>query len=218
MATKKKSAKPAAKKAAPKSAAKKSGKKKEEVAGVSMNAAAVRSTQEEGSIAPTSQNLVSAFALFKKKKQQVSTPTVTRLAAGSALPRPPAPKPPTCRLPSSPCRRPLAFPPVPSPGCCWLPGGALPATARATGGGRPPVAPRASASRRRCSAPGSPRAAGSTPAAAGSSPGRGRAYRPHTKANIGPAASAQRPGHSPVPAKSVPAGATKPAKRRPQTA
>ncbi len=58
-------------------------------------AAETRATQEEGSIAPPSQNLVSAFDLFRKKKLIHSTgPTVTRLAPGASLPKPPAPPPP----------------------------------------------------------------------------------------------------------------------------
>ncbi|MEQ1919749.1 MAG: translation initiation factor IF-2, partial [Elusimicrobiota bacterium] len=55
-------------------------------------AAEVRATQEEGSIAPPSANLVSAFAMFKKRNVSTAGPTVTRLAAGAALPKPPAPK------------------------------------------------------------------------------------------------------------------------------
>ena len=76
-------AKPAAAKAkaAPKKAAAKG------------TAAEVRTTQEEGSIAPPTANLVSAFAMFKKRNVSTAGPTVTRLAAGAALPKPPAPKP-----------------------------------------------------------------------------------------------------------------------------
>ncbi|MCX5793996.1 MAG: translation initiation factor IF-2 [Elusimicrobia bacterium] len=92
-------AKKAAKASAPKKTAKKSaadGKPaktaKKGLAGVRKAAAETRSVQEEGSIAPPSANLVSAFDLFRKKKLLHSTgPTVTRLAAGASLPKPPAP-------------------------------------------------------------------------------------------------------------------------------
>jgi len=63
--------------------------------GVRQAAAETRAVQEKGSIAPPSQNLVSAFDLFKKKKFRRSTgPTVTRLAPGAVLPKPPAPPKP----------------------------------------------------------------------------------------------------------------------------
>ena len=78
---------------------------KPDVEGVFKAAAEVRSKQEEGSIAPESSRLVSAFDLFKKRNVSTSTPTVTRLAAGAALPKPPAPKP---MLPPAPAAAPSA--------------------------------------------------------------------------------------------------------------
>ncbi len=91
-----KTAKPAkaAKKAIKPAVSKKSPKSppspKKAASGVRKTAAQTRLTQEKGSIAPPSQNLVSAFDLFKKKKFIRSTgPTVTRLAAGASLPKPP---------------------------------------------------------------------------------------------------------------------------------
>src|ERR1043166_1437229 len=90
----KKEDKPAKKVAAKKPASKAPAKKgaKPDVEGVSKTAAEVRTKQEEGSIAPPSSNLVSAFDMFKRKKVAAG-PMVTRLAAGSSLPKPPAPKP-----------------------------------------------------------------------------------------------------------------------------
>src|SRR5437762_1140527 len=82
-----------AKKAAAKKPAKGKAQAKPDVEGVSRAAAEVRTKQEEGSIAPPSTNLVSAFDLFKKRKVASAGPTVTRLAAGASLPKPPAPKP-----------------------------------------------------------------------------------------------------------------------------
>ena len=66
---------------------------KPDVEGVVKTAAEVRTEQGKDSIAPPSSNLVSAFAMFKKKNVSTSGPTVTRLAAGASLPKPPAPKP-----------------------------------------------------------------------------------------------------------------------------
>src|SRR5437879_13677096 len=76
-------------------------------------AAEVRTKQEEGSIAPASSNLVSAFAMFKKRNISTAGPTVTRLAAGAALPKPPAPK---VVLPPAPIAStsPVAPPPTPT--------------------------------------------------------------------------------------------------------
>ena len=71
---------PAAKKAAAPKAKKAA---KPDVEGVSRAAAEVRSKQEENSIAPPSSNLVSAFAMFKKKNVSTASPTVTRLAAAT---------------------------------------------------------------------------------------------------------------------------------------
>ncbi|MDE2491974.1 MAG: hypothetical protein KGM24_14095, partial [Elusimicrobia bacterium] len=85
-----------AKKAAGKA---KASSKKKAVEGVVQAEAEVRAKQEEGSIAPPSSNLVSAFAMFKKRKVATSAPSVTRLAAGASLPRPPAPKPPAAPAP-----------------------------------------------------------------------------------------------------------------------
>ena len=53
-------------------------------AGVRKTEAARREVQEEGSIAPPSQNLVSAFDLFRKRSVQAKGPTVARVAAGAA--------------------------------------------------------------------------------------------------------------------------------------
>ena len=100
--------KPAAKKAA---APKKTAKKRE-VEGVATAAAEVRSSQEEGSIAPPSSNLVSAFSLFKKRKPSTAGPAVTRLAAGASLPKPPAPKPVVAPAPAVPAPAPAASAPA----------------------------------------------------------------------------------------------------------
>src|ERR1700679_2043270 len=81
---------PAKKVASKKTDSKKASKP--DVEGVSREAAEVRSKQEENSIAPPSSNLVSAFAMFKKRNVSTASPTVTRLAAGASLPKPPAPK------------------------------------------------------------------------------------------------------------------------------
>ncbi|MBI3552924.1 MAG: translation initiation factor IF-2 N-terminal domain-containing protein, partial [Elusimicrobia bacterium] len=89
----KKAAKPAAKKASGAKKASSKSKKEEPDQGIRKTAAEVRSVQEADSIAPPTKNLVSAFALFKNKSRRLATaPTVTRLAAGSSLPKPPAPK------------------------------------------------------------------------------------------------------------------------------
>jgi translation initiation factor IF-2 len=109
------------KKAAPKKApAKKADANKKstkpDVEGVSHTAAEVRSQQEENSIAPPSSNLISAFDLFKKRKVSTASPAVTRLAAGAALPKPPAPKvvaPPVPEVPPAP--KPVAPPVAPAP-------------------------------------------------------------------------------------------------------
>jgi len=69
-----------AKKAASKKADSKKGAKPD-VEGVSHEAAEVRAKQEENSIAPPSSNLVSAFAMFKKRNVSTVSPTITRLAA-----------------------------------------------------------------------------------------------------------------------------------------
>jgi len=81
-------------------------------------AAEVRATQEEGSIAPPSSNLVSAFAMFKKRNVSTAGPTVTRLAAGASLPKPPVPKPlvppaPIAAAPVAPLAPVAIKPPVP---------------------------------------------------------------------------------------------------------
>ena len=139
---------PAKKAAAPK--AKKAAKKKDDVAGVQKAEAEVRATQEEGSIAPPSSNLVSAFALFgkTKKRPQVTTPTVTRLAAGSSLPKPPAPKPATPPAPApsaqTPAPAPVAGAPVapPKPAAPTIsPTGPKPATAVPGAPGAPVARP-----------------------------------------------------------------------------
>ncbi|MBI4377358.1 MAG: translation initiation factor IF-2 [Elusimicrobia bacterium] len=114
---KKTAAKPAAKKAAGKASAKgKKGPKPEEALGIRKTAAELRTVQEENSIAPPSQNLKSAFDLFKQKKRPAaSTPTVTRLAAGSAFPRPKSATPPAAQ-PAQPAAGPApAVKPAPAP-------------------------------------------------------------------------------------------------------
>ncbi|HAM35930.1 MAG TPA: translation initiation factor IF-2 [Elusimicrobia bacterium] len=117
-----KTAKKAAKPAAPKKTSKGSHDKKGEkngAQGILQTAAETRAVQEEGSIAPPSQNLVSAFDLFKKKKLLHSTgPTVTRLAAGASLPKPPKPEPPAADVVKpapSPLPAPQAAAPAPAP-------------------------------------------------------------------------------------------------------
>ena len=100
----------AAKKVAPKTASKKGAKP--DVDGVSKTAAEVRTKQEEGSIAPPSSSLVSAFDMFKRRNVSTVSPLVTRLAAGSSLPKPPAPKP---ILPPAPAASAAPAPVVPPP-------------------------------------------------------------------------------------------------------
>jgi translation initiation factor IF-2 len=120
---------PAAKKpAAPKA---KSAPKK--AAGNKGTAAEVRTTQEEGSIAPPSSNLVSAFAMFKKRNVSTAGPTVTRLAAGAALPKPPAPKPLVAPAPIVAAAPAPVAPPAPVPAKPAVPG--APVTIK------PPLAP-----------------------------------------------------------------------------
>ncbi len=135
---KKTAKKPAAKKApAKKAGAKKARSPKESkpnVEGVSRAAAEVRSKQEENSIAPPSSSLVSAFAMFKKRKVSTVSPTVTRLAAGASLPKPPAPKsvgaappPPVSAAPPPPPPRPApAAPPQAAPAAGPKPPAAMP--------------------------------------------------------------------------------------------
>ena len=123
-------AKKAAKASAPKKTAKKpssDGKPaktaKKGLAGVRKAAAETRSIQEEGSIAPPSQNLVSAFDLFRKKKLLHSTgPTVTRLAPGASLPKPPAPPPKV-----EPAAAPTSVAPAPTAPASTTAAGAVPA-------------------------------------------------------------------------------------------
>ncbi|MBI5246570.1 MAG: translation initiation factor IF-2 [Elusimicrobia bacterium] len=139
-ATAKKDAKSAAKaKAAPKKKAAAKGKTASEVEGVSKTAAEVRTKQEEGSIAPPSSNLVSAFAMFKKRNVSAAGPTVTRLAAGAALPKPPAPKPLVAPAPlaAAPAPAPVAPKPVvPAPGV--PPGSSTPVAKPPVPGALPP--------------------------------------------------------------------------------
>ncbi|MFI5362325.1 MAG: translation initiation factor IF-2 [Elusimicrobiota bacterium] len=133
---------PAKKPAAKKTAAKKGGKS--EVEGVSREAAEIRSKQEADSIAPPSANLVSAFAMFKKRNVSTASPTVTRLAAGASLPKPPAPP-----KPAEPPAPVVAAPPAPvlpsRPAAPGLPPGAPVA--------RPAAAPPAIASAGAAAAP-----------------------------------------------------------------
>jgi translation initiation factor IF-2 len=138
----KKAAAPKAK-AAPKKAAANKG-----------TAAEVRTKQEEGSIAPASSNLVSAFAMFKKRNISTAGPTVTRLAAGAALPKPPAPKVvlPPAPIAAAPAPAPVAPPAAPlvKPAVPGMPvakpavPGALPAKPIQPAAGAPgaPVAPK----------------------------------------------------------------------------
>ncbi len=102
-----------AKSSAKKTGAPKKAAVKKDAKGVVTAAAEVRSAQEEGSIAPPSSNLVSAFSLFKKSRPAAG-PAVTRLAAGAALPKPPAPKlPPAPVTPVTPA--PVAPPAASAP-------------------------------------------------------------------------------------------------------
>ncbi|MBI3288400.1 MAG: translation initiation factor IF-2 [Elusimicrobia bacterium] len=136
-------AKPAAKKAGASKADKTPKKVKPDVEGVMKTAAEVRTKQEEGSIAPPSSNLVSAFDLFKKRKVSTVSPTVTRLAAGSALPKPPMPKPVVPPAPAAPAAAPAA-PLAPKPAVAPAP--AVPQARPAVPGAAPkPVQPVAGA-------------------------------------------------------------------------
>lgn len=132
-------AKKAGKTAAPKDK-KSKAKKGEGDLGIRKQEAAMRSEQEEGSIAPPSKNLVSAFALFKNKRPTSSNPTVTRLAAGSSLPKPPAPKPaaPAAAAPA-PAAAGQPVKPVPKAAPAQISGSAAPAPAK------PQETPKASA-------------------------------------------------------------------------
>ncbi len=86
-----------------------SEKKKSTEPNILKTSAVERSTSEEGSIAPPSGHLVSAFAALKRKPGAFSTnvPTVTRLAATSGFKTPPtksaaAPQPTAARQPAKP--------------------------------------------------------------------------------------------------------------------
>jgi len=175
---------PAKKAAAPK--AKKAAKP--DVEGVSRAAAEVRSKQEENSIAPPSSNLVSAFAMFKKKNVSTASPTVTRLAAGASLPKPPAPKvvpPPPPAAPAAPAApTPVAGPAAPVAPKPPVPGApALPPRPASPGlpPGMPPVRPA-----------GSPPPAAAAPAAPAA---------PKTPAPLPPGMPAVRPAVPGAPAK-----------------
>ncbi len=143
---------PAKKPAAPKAAASKpvkaSSKKAKkgavsDVEGVSKTAAEVRTKQEEGSIAPPSSSLVSAFAMFKKRNVSTAGPTVTRLAAGAALPKPPVPKsaiPPAAAAPAPAAAAPA---PVAKPAVASAPiVPAVPAAKPPVTGALPPMPPK----------------------------------------------------------------------------
>jgi translation initiation factor IF-2 len=210
--------KPAAEGKAPKAA---KGSKKG-LAGVRKTAAETRAVQEEGSIAPPSQNLVSAFDLFRKKKLIHSTgPTVTRLAPGASLPKPPAPPKPEPAPPApapAPASPAAAMPQAPTvpPGAPAVrapaPAGAAPAAKPVTSA--PPAAPptpglpvqitkppppRPQAPSVRVGAP-APRPSGPRAPAPGARPG-------------GPGRAAGRPAHRPsAPAK--PAETAKPAEAK----
>jgi translation initiation factor IF-2 len=147
----------AKKAAAPK--AKTAKKDKPEVEGVVKTAAEVRSKQEDNSIAPPSANLVSAFAMFKKRNVSTSSPSVTRLAAGASLPKPPAPKviappapmvapAPLAAAPAAPVAKPVipGAPVAPKPAVPGAP--ALPPRPGVPGAapGMPPVRPAVSPS------------------------------------------------------------------------
>jgi translation initiation factor IF-2 len=160
---------PAKKAAAAKSkASDKKTPKKADVEGVTTAAAEVRSKQEENSIAPPSSNLVSAFALFNKRKVVTAGPSVTRLAAGSSLPKPPAPKVVAPAAPAAPAPAPTpapaAAPVVPvKPAVSGAP--ALPARP-AVPPGMPaprPAAPLSTAAPAAPPAPGAPSAAPKAP-------------------------------------------------------
>ncbi len=129
----------AAKTAAPKA---KAAPKKAAAKGT---AAEVRTTQEEGSIAPPSSNLVSAFAMFKKRNISTAGPTVMRLAAGASLPKPPAPKPlvPPVPIAAAPAPASVAPPAVPSakPAVPGMPGSLKPAVPGAPAAPGAPVKP-----------------------------------------------------------------------------
>jgi translation initiation factor IF-2 len=147
---------------AKKAAAKKAKGAKPDVEGVSHEAAEVRSTQEENSIAPPSSNLVSAFAMFKKRNVSTASPTVTRLAAGASLPKPPAPKvvlppAPAAAVPAVPVAGAPAAPVAPKPPVPGAP--ALPPRPAAPGmpGVRPAATPSTSAPAGAPAAPAGPK-------------------------------------------------------------
>jgi translation initiation factor IF-2 len=156
---------PVKKAAAPKKDPSKKSAKKSDVEGVTTAAAEVRSNQEEGSIAPPSSNLVSAFDLFKKRKPSTTAPTITRLAAGAALPKPPAPKLPAALVPPA---SPAPIVPAPAPAAAAAPKPAVPPGMPAPKPAVPgaPVAPLRAPVPPGMPAPRPATAAGSAPAAA----------------------------------------------------
>ncbi|OGR49724.1 MAG: translation initiation factor IF-2 [Elusimicrobia bacterium GWC2_65_9] len=178
------------KKAASSVKAKRSSKNsgKPEVEGVFKAEAEVRSKAEEGSIAPESSRLVSAFDLFKRRKVSTSTPSVTRLAAGACLPKPLVPPassapmahaapPPTPAAPAAAGVLPALVAKPPVPGTPALPPRAVPGQVQAC----PAVA---------TSAPGSAAPAAAKPSVPG---------MPAPK----PSQPGAKPGMAPVPQKPV---------------
>jgi translation initiation factor IF-2 len=151
-----------------------------DVEGVSHAAAEVRSKQEENSIAPPSSNLVSAFAMFKKRNVSTASPTVTRLAAGASLPKPPAPK--------------VVLPPAPAAPAAPVAGApAAPAALKPSVPGAPALPPRPAAP---AMPPGMP---GVRPAAPAPAAGAPAAPKPPTA--MPPGMPAVRPAVPGVPAK-----------------
>ncbi|MBI5884393.1 MAG: translation initiation factor IF-2 [Elusimicrobia bacterium] len=119
-------------------------KKAEARPAVHKQAAEKRETQEEGSIAPPSGNLVSAFSLLRKTNRPAAqSPTIARIAPGGSLPKPPAPPPPPApAAPASAAPQASAAKPLPQAGPKpGVPGVVPPGALKGSpSGARPPVA------------------------------------------------------------------------------
>ena len=205
-----------AKKAPAKSAAKKRSKvssakaanKPDLEQGIRKEKAAVRSVQEEGSIAPPSENLVSAFSLFKKQAKRPTSagPTVARLAAGSSLPKPPAPPPPPKPAVEAGPQAQAAVPDrvVPAatpPKAGQAPAAPHPAATSAKPAAALPAAKPASTgvSARAVPAAAPPQAAQAKASAAPAAPKPAALPSQQRPAQRGPSHPAARPSHAPAP-------------------
>ena len=175
----------------------------------------MRAVQEEGSIAPPSQNLVSAFSLFKKSKRPLSAgPTVQRLAAGASLPKPPAPPKPVMETPAAPAVTAAAPVAPPKP---IVPGPAAPISASAPAAPVKPAAavPPAPVKPATPVLPAGAKPPAPPPAKPALPPSSMPGYKPPQPSQYRPShgpSHGHRPGHSAAPkAKPAAAPAPKPA-------